>query len=203
MPSEKSVTWWIGALKEGNEEAARELWQRYFDKLVRLARIRLGTAPRRVADEEDVVLSVFRCLCDGASRGQFSQLTDRDDLWRLLATMTARKAVDQQRRARPQKRGGGQVRGESVFAKAGSETGQFGLDQFVEDEPTPEFLALLAEEHQRLLERLPDETLRRTALWRMEGFTNEEVAEKLGVTARSVERKLQRIRDLWSGEFDP
>ena len=89
-----------------------------------------------------------------------------------------------------------------MFAKAGSETGQFGLDQFVEDEPTPEFLALLAEEHQRLLEALPDETLRRTALWRMEGFTNEEVAEKLGVTARSVERKLQRIRDVWSGEFD-
>ena len=81
MPSEKSVTWWIGALKEGNQEAARELWQRYFDKLVRLGHARLGTAPRRVADEEDVALSVFRCLCDGAARGQFSQLTDRDDLW--------------------------------------------------------------------------------------------------------------------------
>lgn len=149
-----------------------------------------------------MALSVFRCLCDGAARGQFSQLTDRDDLWRLLATMTVNKAIDQQRRALPQKRGGGQVRGESVFAKAGCEEEGFGLDQFVEDEPTPEFLALLAEEHQRLLKRLPDDTLRRTALWRMERFTNEEIAEKLGVTARSVERKLKRIRDLWSGEYD-
>jgi DNA-directed RNA polymerase specialized sigma24 family protein len=123
-------------------------------------------------------------------------------LWRLLATMTARKAVDQRRRASPQKRGAGRVRGESVLAKAGSSEDGLGLDQFVEEEPTPELLVMLAEEHQRLLECLANDTLRRTAQWRMEGFTNEEIAQKLGVTPRSVERKLKRIRDIWTRELD-
>ena len=75
-----SITRWIGNLKQGDDEAALQLWERYFQRLVQLARHKLGTTPRRVADEEDVALSVFRRLCDGAQDGRFEQLTDRDDL---------------------------------------------------------------------------------------------------------------------------
>ena len=57
------VTQWIEGLKAGDEGAAADLWSRYFERLVQLARQRLSSTPRRVADEEDVVLSVFRCLC--------------------------------------------------------------------------------------------------------------------------------------------
>ena len=188
-----SVTRWIAALKEGDDQAASALWQRYFDRLVGLARRKLGATPRRAADEEDVALSVFRCLCDGAARGRFPVLTDRDDLWRLLTTLTIHKAIDQKRRAAGKKRGGGQVRGESVF---GGDEGA-GLDNFVAEEPTPELLATLAEEHSRLMRTLDDDTLRQVALAKMEGYTNEEIAGKLGVTCRSVERKLNRIRTQW------
>ncbi|MBI3411158.1 MAG: RNA polymerase subunit sigma-70 [Planctomycetes bacterium] len=191
-----SVSRWLVALKEGDSEAASALWRQYFDRLVRLARQKLGAAPRRAADEEDVALSVFRCLCDGAARGRFPELTDRDDLWRLLTTMTIRKAIDQKRRGAGLKRGAGLVRGESVFADLANETA--GLDQALGDEPTPEWLAMLAEEHTRLLDALGNETLRQVALWKMEGFTNEEIAEKLGLTCRSVERKLERIRSKWT-----
>lgn len=192
-PSNASVTQWLEALKRGDQSAAAALWQRYFDRLVRLAQAKLGPAHRRVADEEDVALSVFRCLCDGASRGLFTELTDRDELWRLLATMTLNKVIDQKRRAGGQKRGSGAVRGDSVFE--GLEGG--GLDQFLADEPTPETLVILADEHERLLIALGDETLRQIALSKMQGFTNEEIAEQLGVTCRSIERKLQRIRTRW------
>jgi RNA polymerase sigma factor (sigma-70 family) len=203
MSDPRSVTQCIAALKSGDEEAARALWQRYFDALVKLARRELDGAPRRVADEEDVVVSVFRCLCDGAARGRLDKLSGRDDLWRLLVTITVQKVIDQRRRWAAKRRGGGTVRGESVFADVGDEALPGGLDGIASDEPTPELLALLAEQHQLLLESLADETLRRTVLLRMEGRTNEEIAQQLGITPRSVERKLQRIRNRWNRELRP
>jgi RNA polymerase sigma factor (sigma-70 family) len=202
MSTEESVTHWIAALKAGDDAAAQLLWQRYFQQLVELARHRLGTAPRRVADEEDVALSVFRRLCEGARRGKFEKLSDRDDLWQLLAKITARRAIDQIRRQTPRKRGCGQVRGDSVFLGARTE-GRGGIDELPGDEPTPEFLNELVEEHDRLLGKLADETLRQVAIWRLDGFTNEEIARKLGLTTRSIERKLQRIREIWKEEIEP
>lgn len=91
---QESVTRWIADLKAGESQAAAQLWQRYFADLVELARRRLGSAPKRVSDEEDVALSVFNSLCNGAVRGHFNQLSDRQDLWRLLLVITKQKAVD-------------------------------------------------------------------------------------------------------------
>src|SRR5438067_2490766 len=59
LASEGSVTLWIGRLRAGDPDAAGPLWERYFQRLVGLARARLRGAPRRVSDEEDVALSAF------------------------------------------------------------------------------------------------------------------------------------------------
>jgi DNA-directed RNA polymerase specialized sigma24 family protein len=203
MSSDDSVTRWIRGLTAGDQEAARLLWERYFDKLVAVARKQLGWAPRRVADEEDVALSVFRCLCDGAARGQFSDLANRDDLWRLLVLMTARKVSDQKRLARQQKRGGGKVRGDSALAEHAGSGDLEGFDRLMSEDPTPEFLTIMADEYQRLMDVLGDDTLRQIALWKTEGYTNEEIADRLQLTRRSVERKLQWIRQVWSDQIDP
>ena len=143
MSEPRSVTRWINALKEGDEQAARDLWQRYFEKLVALARHRLGCTPRRVADEEDVALSALHRLCDGAAQGRFESLTGRDELWRLLVTITVQKVIDQQRRLAAGRRGGGVVRGESVFNTPIGEDSAPGFDGIAADEPTPELLALM------------------------------------------------------------
>src|SRR4051794_25398994 len=90
-----SVSHWIGALKIGDAEAAQRLWERYFNELVRLARAKFGAIRCGEADEEDIALSAFHSLCQGAARGRFPRLDDRHDLWRLLVTITARKALDQ------------------------------------------------------------------------------------------------------------
>ena len=197
MAGEQSVTRWLRELQAGNEEAASQLWRRYFERLVRLARKRLGRGACRVADEEDVALSVLRCLCDGAARGQFAATPNRDDLWRLLVTMTGHKVVDHARHAKQTKRGGGRVHGGSVFAQDGRDV----LNQVVDGQPSPELWAMLAEQHDRLLSLLADDCLRQIALWKLEGYKNEEIAHRLGLTCRSVERKLQRIRRTWSREF--
>src|SRR2546423_11697663 len=114
MSSPESVTHWIDQLKGGDPAAIRRLWEAYFPRLVGLARKKLREAPRRAADEEDVALSAFDSFCDGAAQGRFPRLTDRDDLWHVLVTITARKAVQLVRHELRQKRGGGAVRGESA-----------------------------------------------------------------------------------------
>jgi DNA-directed RNA polymerase specialized sigma24 family protein len=203
MPVNEPVTYWLRQLEAGDEEAARLLWQRYYRELVELARARLGTTPRRVSDEEDVALSVFRSLYDGAARGQFAAVVSRGDLWQLLATITGRKVIDQQRHLNQQKRGGGRVRGDSVLAATcGDDRTCVGFDQFRGEAATPEVLTIAAEEFQRLMSLLNEKRLRQIAQCKLEGYTNEEIAERFGLACRSIERKLQRIRQIWATELE-
>ncbi|WP_235963693.1 ECF-type sigma factor [Tautonia rosea] len=197
-----SVTRWIGDLKEGDSEAASQLWRRYFASLVTLARKRMEGRRRSAAsDEEDAALSAFHSLCRGAAQGHFDQLSDRDDLWRLLVVLTTRKALDQQNRERRLKRGGGRVLHEAELGKGMDDPGlAIGLDRIVGSEPTPEFAALVAEEYARRLDAL-DAPLREIALWRLEGYGNDEIAVRLGCSTRTVERKLDLIRRTWKEDF--
>ena len=142
-------------------------------------------------------MDTFDSFCRGAAAGRFPRLDARDDLWALLVTITVRKASDQVRRERRQKRGGGRVRGEQELARASPDDG-FGLDEVVGREPSPELAAMVAEQYLHLLERLPDEALRRIATWKLEGYSNEEIAARLGCGRRTVERKLGVIRSIWS-----
>src|SRR5271155_4409128 len=88
----ESVTQWLDGVKAGEGYDIQRLWDRYFQRLVRLAGAKLPAHCRRAFDEEDVAISAFQSFCERASRGQFPQLSDRNDLWRLLLTLTIRKA---------------------------------------------------------------------------------------------------------------
>ena len=107
MSAEGSVTRWVTALKDGDVAAAQPLWERYYRRLVGLAREKLDAARRRAADEEDVVQSAFHSFFQGVAKGRFPQLDDRDNLWRLLVVITARKALDQLAHDHALRRGGG------------------------------------------------------------------------------------------------
>lgn len=195
-----SITRWIGGLKSGDQDAARALWERYFDRLARLARAKLAGVRSAVADEEDAALSAFDSFCRAAEAGRFPQLGGRDDLWRLLVSLTARKAINQRKHAARLKRGGGRVLDEAALAAPGDDEAGSGLAAVVGDEPTPEFAAMVAEEYQRLLEILGDDALRQIALWKLEGETNDRIAERLGRSPRTVAYKLELIRKLWERE---
>jgi RNA polymerase sigma factor (sigma-70 family) len=196
MSPEGSVTRWLGQLQEGDPAAARQLWERYFRRLVGLARKKLQGAPCRAADEEDVALSAFDSFCRCAEAGRFPQLADRDGLWRLLVTITARKAAHQVRDEGRRKRGGGAARLTNADAESV-------LEEVLSREPSPEFAAEVAEECQRLLRRLGDKELEAVALKRMEGYTVEEIAKLLSFAPRTVKRKLALIRTIWEKETPP
>jgi DNA-directed RNA polymerase specialized sigma24 family protein len=192
MSAEGSVTHWLARLQAGDQEAARRLWERYFHRLVGLARHRLSGSPFR-SHEEDVALSAFASFCRGARESRFPHLAGRDNLWALLITLTSRKALDLMEHEGRQRRYAGPA------------------DPQVEDllgrEPDPALASQVGEEFQRLLNRLGDPVLQEIALWKLEGFTNKEIAAKLSrvrrTHERSVERKLQLIRERWHREVSP
>jgi len=198
-----SISRWIGDLKAGDLAAAQPLWERYFARLVELAhaKLRATRRPGAVEDEEDAALSAFNSFCAGAARGSFPLLSDRDDLWRLLVVITARKACAQIQRRTRQKRGGGQhILDETALAGMDADAYGQGLDLVIGSEPTPEFAAMVAEEYRRLLDALGDDTLRQVALDRMEGYTTDEIADRLGCARRTVARRLDLIRKIWTTE---
>jgi DNA-directed RNA polymerase specialized sigma24 family protein len=199
-----SITGWIANVKSGDLSAAQPLWERYFARMVDLARARLRGSGRMgrdaASDEEDAALSAFDSLCAGLARGQFPQLADRDDLWRLLVVITTRKVSAQARRQLRQKRGGGHVQPASDLASCDSEDDI--LARAVGSEPTPEFAAMVAEEYRKLLERLGDDVLRKVAILRMEGATTDAIAEQLGCARRTIARQLALIRRILAADGD-
>jgi DNA-directed RNA polymerase specialized sigma24 family protein len=204
-----SITHWLGDLKGGDLAAAQPLWERYFGRLVVLARSKLQRKrhPRAEADEEDAALSAFNSFCVGVAQGKFPQLADREDLWRILVTITARKAFAQAQRQKRLNRGGGRVVEEAVLRGARGDSpfdpnSAPGLEMIAADEPTPEFAAMVAEEYQRLLDALGDDALRQVAISRMEGYTCDEIASQLGCARRTVARRLDLIRKTWLADSE-
>lgn len=200
MSAGDSVSRWIDELKAGQEAAATRLWNHFYGRLIGLACRKLGAAPRRAADEEDVVASAFETFFRRAKQGQFPRLHDRDDLWQLLVKITERKALNQLRDQARQKRGGGKLRGESAFIDKNASTAGPGINRVAGPEPTPEFAAVVAEGFQRLLDLLGDDQLRELALLKLEGYTNQELVERTGRSLPTIERRLRLIRDKWKEE---
>ena len=200
MPSSGSVTALLEHLRAGDHAAAQPLWERCYPRLVGLARERLRGTPRRAADEEDVALSAFDSFCRGVEQGRFPDLKDRDGLWALLVLITVRKAADLVQYNRRDRRGGGRVRGDSALAGREGDAGADGLAQVEAGDPTPEVAAQLAEELQGLLDRLGSDELRAIAVGKLEGYTNAEIAGRLGCATVSVERRLRLIRKIFSGD---
>jgi len=196
MTTPGSVTALLERLKDGDHEAARLLWQRYYPRLVALARKKLHGAARRVADEEDAALSAFDSFCRRAEQGQFPDLKDRDGLWALLVVLTARKAADLAKHHHREKRGGGKVHGDSALRPAEGDSGPGGFDEVADDGPSPEEAALLAEEVETLLGQLRDPALRQVAVLKLEGYSNAEIAAKQGCSEPTVRRRLAIIRRL-------
>jgi DNA-directed RNA polymerase specialized sigma24 family protein len=197
MASDGSITRLIVLLNHGDRDAAQPLWDAYFRRLVALARARLQGAPRGMADEEDVALSAFDSFCRGLDRGRFPRLTDRNDLWRLLVVLTVRKAIDQIQRQGAAGRGGDRRAGEFDPLGGGDEPDGDPLDRLLSDEPTPEFAAMVAEQHRRLHDALRDAALGRVLDLRLAGHTREEIAEEMGCAVATVKRRLGTIRQIW------
>ena len=96
---------WVVVLTEADDRgamdaAARLLWERYFDRVVRLARRWLRTAQTGISDVDDVALSAIKRFWHGVSEGEFPRMDDRHNLGRILVTIAACRAAGAYRRKR-------------------------------------------------------------------------------------------------------
>ncbi|MEZ6197319.1 MAG: ECF-type sigma factor [Planctomycetota bacterium] len=186
--SVKSVTEWIVDLKLGDPRAAQALWDRFFERLRRQLERRVAPGQRMV-DGEDLAISAINALCLGAREGRFARLDSREDLWQLLVVIGSRKAASAHRAA--------QVRrqlGESAVGASPSLA--FGIDRVVAGEIDAAYLDDLGATCGELLEGL-EPRFRELALLKLEGYSNEEIAERVGRSVRTVERHLMIIRESW------
>lgn len=185
-----SITRWLRHLEAGHDQAAEKLWGVFFQKLVHLAQSRMRSYRHSIADAEDVALSAFASFCRGVENQRFTQLTDRNGLWRLLVSITIHKVMHLNRDQNRLKRGG-------EFHQTHTDDGAGpAIDAIISREPTPEFAAEVADQYRRWMSALGSEELVQLAEWKMEGFTNEEIALKCGRTTRTIERKLSLIRKI-------
>ena len=185
----ESVSFWIRALKNGDNAAATHLFDRYQAQLRNVAKSLLGHSPQTVADEEDVVIRSFYAFLRRTSQGAYPGLETRDDLWRLLVTITRSFAWKQSRFFGRTKRRQ-KATDDEILRSLASQTLE------------PDALASMSETLTYLLDSLSDPELRQIALGRLEGKTNAQIAESIDRSERTVERRVRLIRSQWSAQFD-
>ena len=172
------------ALRSGDDMAAEQLWNHYFTDLMKIARARMQTLPRAVYDEEDAAISTFRVLCEKMQAGRYPALADRDELWKLMLRILVRKISRRAEYEATKKRTTPEtMNGSSLAAKEQQ------ADELV-----------VADECEQLFRHLNDPNLQQVVLWKLDGFTNDEIAAKLKRTRRTVQRMLTLIRDIWREE---
>ncbi len=176
------------------DEAARVIWERFSSRLQNLVRRHLDNRIRRREDENDILQSMYSSFCMGQFEGK-TPPASREELWKLLVRITMCKVVNTAHRHMAAIR---DVRREAV---AGRDRGVGGESKFPQwmlehvdgSKPSHEEKVIVLEEIDRLLQGLTPE-LRQIVLWKLDGFTNAEIACSIGRTVRCVELKMQLIR---------
>lgn len=172
---------------DGDDSAATEIFQRYIDRLTRLARARLSLKLARRVDADDVVLSAWRSFFSGAKEGRL-RIERSGDLWALLTRMTLFKLYRAGRRHRAGRRS--LHREESPAA----------ILQLADDSPGPDEVVAFNDELTSLLEKL-DSQPRRILELALQGYQQREIAELTGKSERTVRRSLARIREQIGAEM--
>jgi RNA polymerase sigma factor (sigma-70 family) len=173
--------------REGDSQAAEELFSRYVDRLTRLARSHLSPKLAARTDPEDVVMSAYRSFFIGARDGRFS-LARSGDLWRLLVSMTMHKLYRQVRRH--------QAASRSINSEI-----PFNSDEVLGTEPSPEQVVGIADELEAVLKQL-DSLERRVLELRLQEESLAEISKATGRSERTVRRTLSSIRELLTRQLE-
>ncbi len=203
MSSIGSLTQYVHELNSPDsrlrDEAARMIWERFSPRLKLLVRRHLDNRILRREDEQDILQSMFFSFCASQTAGRNAPAS-RQELWKLLVRITMCKVVNTAHRHMADRRDVRRERSERPPDSNGTEFPQWMLDHVDRSQPRPEEQAAVVEEVQRLLDALKNERLRQIVVWKLEGYTNAEIAEMIGMTVRSVELKLKLIRALLEDE---
>lgn len=192
-----SVSIWLQSLPHDKQEATRQLWERYYGRLVTFVRNKLRSGPSAARDEEDIALSAFACFCENAEKGRFPKLNDRDDLWQILVTIAKHKLYDYVQQESAGKRDYRKTI-HALSANCPPETEAPVLLQVISDEPSPELVVEVADSFRQLMGALGEDKYRKVALLKFEGYSNAEIAKEIDRSERAVSHRLDTIRAIWN-----
>jgi DNA-directed RNA polymerase specialized sigma24 family protein len=186
-----TVSTWLQRLKrEPDELSAQKLWDRVSPRIELLSRELIQRFGSDAAfDEEDVMVSVFASLYTGLSKQKFPNLHDSDGLWKLLTLITVRKINDRTKQRRALKRLGECTNDGSANIL---------LDSYPDRQPEPSIDAMMADECRMMLNQLNDPMLEKIVLLRLDGYSNDEIAQQLNYSRRTIQRMLNLVKDAWS-----
>jgi len=177
LPNQELIRRW----RNGDDEAAAVIFERYRIRLISLVRSKLSKKLARRVDAEDIVLSAYRSffvLAQSSTRPS----SDSVDLWPLLTTITLRKLAHHARFHSAEKR--------TVDHEQWDDSSLF---EFVASrEPSVEDAAMMCDEIENLLGRI-DETAREVAVLTLQGFDVVTISKKLNLNERTVRRAIERI----------
>lgn len=201
MPESKnhhSVSEWLSTVNHTDGEAETawcHLWERHAPGVTALARERLPQGRKPLADEDDDVVDVFKDLFRGMKEHRFAPPSNRDDLQQILVTITRHRAIDVARRNGF--RAAHEV-GESALQSADSgDGGDRPMDRVPAADDPPKMSVLACEVLSSLLDSLENGTLRQVAVMQVFSLNNEEIARELGLSVRTVQRKVRVIARRW------
>jgi RNA polymerase sigma-70 factor (ECF subfamily) len=187
MTADESFTDVMARLRAGDQVAAREIFERFVRKLVRLAQRQFDTILRCKVDPEDVVQSAYKSFFVRYGAGKVA-VHDWRELWGLLTVITLRKCLDRVEYHRAECR--------DVHREAATQPGAAGTEpwwQAVAREPTPQEAAVLAETVEHLVRGLEADE-RPVLEMSLQGYTTQEISQRLGWAERSVRRLREHIR---------
>jgi len=197
--SEISITQILTSTQAVDEAGAEAIWHEFIPKLMRVIEVKLRGMPNRFVDRDDIAQNAMHSLFKGLQGQRFNDVSNCDELWRLLVTITVRKISAQRRRSLAAKRGGGQVRGESVFI---NDDNAYGINQILDTNSMPESAEKILQTYQEMLPKITDESSVKTLMLRMEGYSNVEIADRLKCSVSRVEQRIAKIRRTWTSEIE-
>lgn len=182
----------LQGLRTGDEEACADFWNQYGPLLESVAQRQLSQKVQRRVGPDDVVQSACRTFFRRVSAGQF-ELPDTEALWRLICSITLTKARRAARDHSRQKRGLDREQHIDAVATDGGASPAANLES---GSPSPLGAAEVADQMEALLSGLGDQECQILDL-KLQQFTNDEIAEKVGCSERSVRRIMKRLQDRW------
>jgi len=180
-----SITGWLDSVRQGNDEAAKNIWDRWYDRLC--ARVSPHSGRLRIHDDEDIASDAFAEFFRELREGKFSSLNNRSQIWKLLATIAVRKSVASYRFERAKRRGGGQ------YVQSFEEVNPRSSSMAAQHSPATSGAV------EELIRSIADPKLARVARMKIEGLETSEIAQKLNCSMRQVQYIVKDLENLILG----
>ena len=176
-----SITGWLHSIRQGNDDAAKNIWDRWFDRLC--VRVSPHSGRLKIYDDEDIATDAFAEFFCALREGKFASLKDRSEIWKLLATIAVRKSLANYRFENAKRRGGGRT--VVSFEEAGQKNaGMYSSNDHFSNEDIEE-----------LIQSISNPMLAKVARMKIQGLETHDIAEEMNCSLRTAQYMVKDLEN--------